>query len=94
MSFEKQVVSVFVGTSQYMENIEAKDVKRFDKELLEFIDVKYPDIFESIRKEKVLSDDLVKSINKATEEDAQKIRDMIDEIHMGTFENKSTRTLK
>lgn len=65
---EKQVISVFVGTSRYMESIEAKDVKRFDKELLEFIDVKYPDIFENIRKEKVLSEDLVENINKVTEE--------------------------
>ncbi|MBU1100630.1 MAG: F0F1 ATP synthase subunit alpha [Bacteroidetes bacterium] len=65
---EKQVVSVFVGTSQHMENIEMKNVKRFEKELLEFIDVKYPEIFEDIRKEKVLSEDLVNKINKATEE--------------------------
>ncbi len=65
---EKQVVSVFVGTKEYLEEIEVKDVKRFEKEMLEFIDVKYPDIYEEIRVKKELTENLINNIKKAADE--------------------------
>ena len=65
---EKQVVSVLVGTGEFLESVEIKDVKRFEKGLLEFIDLKYPDIYEEIRKEKSLSEDLINKIKSVTEE--------------------------
>ena len=71
---EKQVVSVLVGTGEFLEMIEVKDVKRFEKGLLEFIDLKYPDIYEEIRKEKVLNEELMNKINKVTEEFVAKFK--------------------
>jgi len=43
-------------------------LKRFEKEILEFIEVKYNDIFETIKKEKVLSEETEEKIKKASEE--------------------------
>jgi F-type H+-transporting ATPase subunit alpha len=65
---EKQVLSVFFGTNNYLETIPVKDVKRFEKEALEYFDLKYQDIFESVRVEKQLSDELIKKIKAAVEE--------------------------
>jgi F-type H+-transporting ATPase subunit alpha len=65
---EKQVVSIMAGTGEALESIEIKNVKRFEKGLLEFIDLKYPEIFEEIRKEKALSEDLMNKIKTVTEE--------------------------
>ncbi len=65
---ERQVVSVYLGTNEYLSDIPIIDVKRFEKEILEFIEVKYNDIFETIKKEKVLSEETEAKIKKATEE--------------------------
>ncbi|MDP3149459.1 MAG: F0F1 ATP synthase subunit alpha [Ignavibacteria bacterium] len=68
---EKQVVSIFVGTNGYLDEIPVADVKRFEKEMLEFVEVKYPEIFKSIRETKELKDDAVTSIKKAAVEFTQ-----------------------
>lgn len=65
---EKQVVSVFAGTNDFLESIPVKDVKRFEKEYLEYVDVKYPEIFETIRSTKVLDDSTISKIKASAEE--------------------------
>ncbi|RMD49554.1 MAG: F0F1 ATP synthase subunit alpha [Ignavibacteria bacterium] len=65
---EKQVVSVFIGTNDYLETVPVKDVKRFEKEFLEYVELNYADILENIRVEKALSDETVEMIKKAAEE--------------------------
>jgi F-type H+-transporting ATPase subunit alpha len=65
---EKQIVSVYVGTNDYMESIAVEDIKRFEKEFLEFVELKYNDIFEKIRVEKVLDEQVTDKIKKAVEE--------------------------
>ena len=65
---EKQVLSVFVGTNNYFESIEVKDVKRFEKEIIEFVELKYPQILENIRASQALSDETTQMIKKVVEE--------------------------
>lgn len=65
---EKQVVSIYLGTRGYMDSIAVSDIKRFEKEILEFIEVKYKQIFENIKKEKDLSKETEDMIKKAAEE--------------------------
>jgi F-type H+-transporting ATPase subunit alpha len=65
---EKQVVSVFAGTNNYLENIALADVKRFEKEFLEYVDLKYPQIYENIRKTKALDNETTEMIKKALDE--------------------------
>lgn len=71
---EKQVLSVYVGTNNYFESIEVKDVKRFEKEFLEYVDLKYPQILENIRVVKALNDDSIQLIKKAVEEFVEKFK--------------------
>ncbi len=61
---EKMVVSIFMGTSGFMDDVPLHEIKRFEKELLEYVEVKYPDLFESIKKEKQLSDSIVDELKK------------------------------
>jgi len=49
---EKQVVSIYVGTNGYLDEIPVIDVKRFEKEFLEFVEVKYSEIFNLLEKQK------------------------------------------
>ncbi len=65
---ERQVVSIFLGTNGILDDIPIADIKRFEKEILEFIEVKYNKIFEAIEKEKQLSDSIAEDIRKAAEE--------------------------
>jgi F-type H+-transporting ATPase subunit alpha len=65
---EKQVVSIYYGTKGFLETISVKDVKRFEKEVLEYIEINYKDVLEKIRTEKVLTDEVVEQLNKIGEE--------------------------
>jgi len=71
---ERQVVSVYAGTNDYLENVPVHQVKRYEKELLEFIDVNYPDIYKDIREKKTLSDELVEKLKKALDEFGSKFK--------------------
>ncbi len=65
---EKQVVSIFLGTNGFLDEVPIHEVKRFEKEITDFIEVNYNNIYESIRKEKQLSDGTLANIKKAAEE--------------------------
>ena len=71
---ERQVVSLYMGTNNYFESIEVNNVKRFEKEFLEYVDLKYPQIFENIRVAKELKEDTVQMIKKAIEEFIEKFK--------------------
>ncbi len=68
MPVEKQVVSIFLGTNGFLDAISIVDVKRFEKEIHEFIELKYPEIFNQIRDTKILSDEVIEILKKAAEE--------------------------
>jgi F-type H+-transporting ATPase subunit alpha len=68
VSIERQVVSIYLGTNGYLDSIAVADVKRFEKEVLEYIEVKHNDIFETIKKEKDLTPQTIEKIKKAAEE--------------------------
>lgn len=65
---EKQVVSIYLGTNGFLDEIPIYEIKRFEKEITEFIEVNYNNIYESIRKEKQLSDATAAEIKKAAQE--------------------------
>ncbi len=59
---EKQVVSVFAGTNGFLEEIPVGNVKRFEKELHEYLELKSPEIYEDIRDSKKLNDGTVEKL--------------------------------
>ena len=65
---EKQVVAIYYGTKGFMDDVPVKDIKRFEREVLEFIDVKYKSIFESIKKDKDISKETDELLQKAGKE--------------------------
>jgi F-type H+-transporting ATPase subunit alpha len=68
VNIERQVVSIYLGTNGYLDSIAVSDIKRFEKEVLEYFEVKHNDIFETIKKEKDLSPQTIEKIKKAAEE--------------------------
>ncbi len=68
MPVEKQVVIIYAATKKYLIDIAVDRIAEFERELFEFIDTKYPEIFETIRTEKKITDELDAKLAKAIEE--------------------------
>ena len=68
MAVEKQVMIIYAATQKYLLDIPVDDISRFEAELFEYVDTKYPEIPESIRTEKVINDETEAKLIKAIEE--------------------------
>jgi len=64
---EKQVVSIYVAVKGYLDDIPVQDVQRFDKEFLSYVEANYPQVYESIRETKDLTQDNEKTLVEAIE---------------------------
>jgi F-type H+/Na+-transporting ATPase subunit alpha len=67
-SVEKQVAMIWAATNGYVDWIGEGDVKRFEKEFIEFLDTKYSKILTAIREKKQLDDDTKRELKGAAEE--------------------------
>jgi F-type H+/Na+-transporting ATPase subunit alpha len=67
LSVEKQVLSIYVATSGLMDAIPVNDVRRFESELLQFVETSHPQILKNIREKKALDDAIKAEIKKAVE---------------------------
>lgn len=67
MPVEKQVAIIYAATKKYLLDIPVDEILSFEKELLELIDTKYPEIFESIRETKQLDEETEQKLITAIE---------------------------
>jgi len=67
LSVEKQVLSIYVATSGLMDAIPVNEVRRFESELLQFVETSQPQILKNIREKKALDDAIRADIKKAVE---------------------------
>lgn len=65
---ERQVVSIYFGTRGFLDEIPVSDVKRFEAEVLEFVEVKYKQIYDAIKKDKDITKETEELIQKAGKE--------------------------
>ncbi len=65
---EKQVVTIYLGTKGFMDEIPVADVQRFAKEAIEYVEVKYKQIYDNIKKEKDISKETEDLLIKAANE--------------------------
>ena len=68
MPVEKQVIIIYAATKKYLLDIEVSNIKRFEEELLEEIDTKYPEIPEGIKTDKEIKEDNEKKLLTAIED--------------------------
>ena len=65
---EKQIIIIYAATRKYLLDIEVEDILRFQDELFEYIDTKYPEIPETIVATKEMDEETEKKLIKAIEE--------------------------
>ena len=68
MPVEYQVIIIFVATKKCLLDIPVDDITRFESEFFEFLDTKYPEIPESIKTDKVISEDVEEKLLAAVED--------------------------
>ena len=68
MPVEKQVLIIYAATKKYLLDIAVEDILTFEKELFEFVDTKYPEIFATIKETKQIDEALEETIVKAITE--------------------------
>jgi len=64
---EKQVVSIYTATKGFLDDIEVSDVRRFEQELLDYIDSNEQAIYQSITDTKDLTKDNEEALKNAIE---------------------------
>jgi F-type H+-transporting ATPase subunit alpha len=64
---ERQILMIYAGTTGKLDDLQVKDLGRFEEELYKFIEAKHPAVFTDIIGRKVLDDDLKGRMDKALE---------------------------
>jgi F-type H+-transporting ATPase subunit alpha len=59
---EKQVVIIFAGTNGYLDPIPVAEVKRYEKDLYSFLDLRHPEILKEIAEKKDIKGELTDKI--------------------------------
>ncbi len=65
MPVERQVVIIYAATKRYLLDVPVDQILDFEKELFEFVDAQYPEVFTKIREEKKLTDELSQMLDEA-----------------------------
>jgi F-type H+-transporting ATPase subunit alpha len=65
---ERQVVIIYAGTRGYVDKLQISEIAAYEKGLGDFIEKKYPEIFETLRTKKALDDATEATLKKALEE--------------------------
>jgi F-type H+-transporting ATPase subunit alpha len=65
--FERQIAIIFAATNGYLDKLPVSVLGRFEKEMNEYLDMKYSDLLPQIAKEQVISDEIKEKLSKAIE---------------------------
>ncbi len=65
---ERQVAVIFAATNGYLDDVPVPSVRKFESEYLAFLDTRYPEILETISRDKALSDTTTATLKQAIEE--------------------------
>jgi F-type H+-transporting ATPase subunit alpha len=57
MPVEKQVASIWMATNGYVDDVPTTQVRRFEREFLEYLDINAPEVLRGIKDSKALGDD-------------------------------------
>jgi F-type H+-transporting ATPase subunit alpha len=65
---ERQIVLIFAGTNKYLDDVEPKDCRRFERELYRYLSSAAPQLLDDIRTRKVLDDEIKAALHRTLKE--------------------------
>jgi F-type H+-transporting ATPase subunit alpha len=71
---ERQVVSIWSGSNGFLDGVPVADVRRFERELLDFMESSHPEILDHIRDKGTLPDDVEAKLRDAVTEFSRRFR--------------------
>jgi len=68
MDVEKQVLAIWAATNGYVDDVAIEDVRKFEADLLKFVENSHPGLLAEISEKKNLTDDIKKSLKQVLED--------------------------
>jgi F-type H+-transporting ATPase subunit alpha len=65
MNVENQILVIWAVSNGYADDVAVDDVRRFEAELLKFVENSHPGLFQSIREKKSLTDEITTDLKQA-----------------------------
>jgi F-type H+-transporting ATPase subunit alpha len=65
---EREVVSIWLGTTGKLDKVPVPEVRRFEREFLDYVARNHEGVFDGIRQSKTLGDDAVQGLERAVED--------------------------
>lgn len=62
ISFEKQIVIIYAATNGYLDSIEVENIKQFEKEYIEYLEVKHPELLSKLAEKKEIDEEIDKKM--------------------------------
>jgi F-type H+-transporting ATPase subunit alpha len=67
LAAEKQVLIIYVATSGSLDSVPVQEVRRFEREFLQFVETNYPSVLKNIAAKKALDDGIKAEIKTAVD---------------------------
>jgi F-type H+/Na+-transporting ATPase subunit alpha len=64
MNVENQILVIWAASNGYADDIAVDDVRRFEAELLKFVENSHPGLLQSIREKKALTEEIVSDLKQ------------------------------
>jgi F-type H+-transporting ATPase subunit alpha len=90
MEVEKQVLEIWAATNGYLDDLEMSQVRRFEAELLKFVETSHPGILQSIREKKTLTEDIKAEMGQALRDFKERFGSMVEEVAVSRPAQKMT----
>src|SRR6266568_471804 len=87
MSVEKQVLVIWAATNGHVDDIAIENVRRFEADLLQFVENSHPALLQSIREKKSLTDEITSDLQQAL----QDFKELWKERRVGAAPDASAR---
>src|SRR5437870_4959257 len=68
ISVEKQVLVIWAATNGHVDDIAIENVRKFEAELLQFVENSHPGLLQSIREKKALTDEITSDLQQALQD--------------------------
>jgi len=68
LGVEKQIVMIYAGVNGWLDDIQVEVIAKFERDLYDFLETKYPQIGETIREKRELDESIQAKLDKTLEE--------------------------
>jgi F-type H+-transporting ATPase subunit alpha len=68
MPVEKQIAALYAGVNGFLDDIPVPEVRRFEKEMLSFLEMRHPGILKNLREKRVIDETLKPQLENAIRE--------------------------